>query len=152
MKELKPIGGFFELEVPPLAYSYHQNALALTNGRTCMRWILEHEAPSRVYIPFYTCQSLYEPMVTMGVEFVFYRVNEAMDPVDLPQPKTGELLVFINYYGLKNKLAEELSRKFGKRVVIDNTHQFFPEAINMPTHLLQQENISVYLMELIFMV
>jgi len=125
MSEHKPIGGFFELEVQMSGPGYHPDALALTNGRACMRWILEKEKPSRVYIPFYTCYALYEPMEKMGIEYVFYSVDEALDPISIPEPMEGELLVYINYYGLKNKVAEKLSEKTGKRLIIDDTHRFF---------------------------
>lgn len=125
MSNVKPIGGFFELEVPALGAGYHSDALALTNGRACMRWILEEEKPSRVYIPYYSCYALYEPMQIMGIEVIYYSINEAFEPADMPEPEEGELLVLINYYGLNNKLANELSQKFGKRVVIDNAHRFF---------------------------
>lgn len=125
MSKLKSIGGFFELETPSTGPGYHPDACALTNGRACMRWILEFEKPSRVYIPFYTCYALYEPMEEMGIEYVFYAIDEALDPVRLPEPGPGELLVLINYYGLKNKLADNLTRRLGKQVVIDDTHRFF---------------------------
>jgi hypothetical protein len=121
----KSIGGFFELEVPLTGSGYHSDGLALTNGRACIRWILENEKPSRVYIPFYTCYALYEPMEKMGIEFVFYSVNEALDPVSLPEPKEGELLVIVNYYGLKNKIVYNFAKQLGKRVIIDDTHRFF---------------------------
>jgi len=87
MTELKPIGGFFELETPPLGSGYHPKALALSNGRACMRWILENEKPLRVYIPFYTCYALYEPMESMGIEVVFYSIDETLSPINLPEPK-----------------------------------------------------------------
>ena len=125
MDRLKPIGGFFELEVPSRGLGYHPDALALSNGRACMQWILENEKPRKVYVPFYTCYALYQPMQEKGIELEFYKINESLNPVDLPEPKIGELLVFINYFGLKNKQAEKLVQKFARRVVIDDTHRFF---------------------------
>ena len=112
MTEFNPIGGFFELEVPKLGQGYHPDALALINGRACMRWILEHEKPMRVYVPFYTCYALYAPMNKMGIEVVFYSIDKYLDPVDLPEPKAGELLILVNYYGLKNHLVNTLASKF----------------------------------------
>lgn len=125
MTKLKPIGGFFEIEVPPIGPGYHKDALALTNGRACMRWILEHEKPTRVYIPFYTCYALYQPIEKMGIEVIFYSIDKMFDPVNLPLPGRKELLVMVNYYGLKNKLADTLTHKYRKNIVIDNTHHFF---------------------------
>lgn len=125
MSEPKPIGGFFELEAPSAGPGYHPDACALANGRACLRWILEKEKPSRVYVPFYTCYALYEPMEKMGVEFAFYEVDAALDPVELPEPETDELLIIINFFGLKNELAGKLAERLGERVVIDDTHRFF---------------------------
>jgi len=64
-------------------------------------------------------------MERMGVDFEFYQIDAALDAIELPEPGSGELLLFINYFGLKNNLAGELAERFGKRVVIDDTHRFF---------------------------
>lgn len=121
----KPIGGFFELETPQAGPGYHPGACALTNGRACLRWILEKERPTRVYVPFFACGTLYEPIQTMGIDFEFYEIDAALGPANLPEPAAGELFVLINYYGLKNELAAALAQQFGRRMVIDDTHRFF---------------------------
>lgn len=125
MKEQKSIGGFFELEIVQLGHSYHPNALALTNGRACLSWILDYEKPSIVYIPYYVCSAIYMPMEKIGIKYVFYEIDIFLNPINLPEPQEGELLILINYYGLKNKFVNNISKRYGKRVVIDDTHHFF---------------------------
>ncbi len=120
-----PIGGFFELELPTPKGCYHSEALALTNGRACISWILEREAPDKVLLPYYCCGALFEPMLKMGIHYEFYRIDENFDPVDLPMPNEGELLIYLNYFGMKNREAMKLSRTLGRKLVIDNTHSFF---------------------------
>ena len=101
MTKKKPIGGFFEFEITSNDFIYHTDALALTNGRACMAWILQYENPTRVYVPFYTCDALFQPIIEKGIDCKFYRIDEQLNPMDLPELQTSELLVIINYYGLK---------------------------------------------------
>lgn len=121
-----PIGGFFELELPSKKMvGYHPKALALTNGRACMTWILENEQPSKVFLPYYCCRALYEPMVAKGIACEFYNIDSKLNPIDLTTPEEGELLVYINFFGLKNRECEELSGVLGRKLVVDDTHRFF---------------------------
>ena len=119
------IGGFFELELPDLGRAFHMEALALTNGRSCVRWILERERPQRVYVPFYSCEALYEPIKEMGIRYEYYSIDEKLNPIDLPIPENNELLICINYFGLKNDEMFKLSERYGNKIVIDDTHRFF---------------------------
>jgi hypothetical protein len=121
----KPIGGFFELELPNKKMEYHKDAFALSTGRACMHTILKIEKPILVYIPFYTCYALYEPILQLGIDIKFYPINELMEPRHNPLLNDKEMFVYINYFGLKNKLCNELSEKYGKNIIIDNTHNFF---------------------------
>jgi len=132
MSQQKYIGGFFELEVPEGGQVHHPDALALTTGRACIKWILEREQPTQVHVPFYTCDALYEPMVELGIPIQYYALNEDLEAVELPEPQASELLIMINYFGIKGDYVNGLANRYGKRIIIDNTHQFFhrsyPEA------------------------
>jgi len=121
----KPIGGFFELELPNKEVHYHKDAFALTTGRACMHTILKIEKPSLVYVPFYTCYALYEPILQSGIDIKFYSINELMEPCNIPDLNDKEMFVYINYFGLKNKLCNTLAKKYRKKIIIDNTHNFF---------------------------
>ena len=125
VNNLKPIGGFFELELPQTNANYHQNALALTNGRACISWILKKEQPKSIYVPFYTCYALFEPMEKLGINVIFYSINEFLEPIDLPELQNDELFIYINYFGLKNNICKKLIKKYNKQVIIDDTHNFF---------------------------
>lgn len=125
MTDKYPIGGFFEFELQHGVGGYHPNALALTNGRACMSWVLKKTKPTKVYVPFYTCYALYEPMEKMGIPFEFYPIDKNMDPVSFPKLNENELFVYINFYGLKNKQIPNLIEKYKEKLVIDDTHNFF---------------------------
>ena len=122
---MKPIGGFFELELPVPGRGYHPEAIALSTGRACISLILECEKPSRVFIPYYCCDALLEPMEKMGIDYELYVIDEALEPQDLSEPLEGELLIVTNFFGLKNQLIEKLVNCYGSRLLVDDPFRFF---------------------------
>jgi hypothetical protein len=124
----KVIGGFFELELPAKGTLYHDAALALANGRVCFKVLLERVKPSKVYLPFYSCDSLLLPLHEAEIPYEFYAVNKSFDPVVPLILHDSELLLYINYFGLKAPTARKLSKLFGEQLVIDNTQAFFEES------------------------
>jgi len=119
------IGGFFELELPTNRNTYHQEAIPLSTGRACLHLLLDVIKPKKVYVPFYTCNALYEPLITKNIDFEYYTINGSLELEYLPTLDDDEILIYINYFGTKNRYAESLSLKYKERLIIDNTHQFF---------------------------
>lgn len=122
------IGGYFELELRKGEH-YHRNAIRLNSGRNCFEYILRARGYKRVYMPFYTCEVLYEPLRRTGVERVDYHVNEQLEPVELPDLKGGEAFLYTNYYGLKQACVKRLAQKYGNQLIVDNAQAFFAEPI-----------------------
>ena len=122
----RPIGGFFELELgPPRGAGYHSDALALTSGRACLRAILEHERPRRVHLPYYACDLLARPLERMRVPHVRYAIDERLEPIGPATLEEGELLVYIDYFGLKNDVVNRLHELHGPRLIVDRSQAFF---------------------------
>lgn len=121
----KYIGGFFELELPQNKYSYHTDALALTNGRACVNLFLNSTKPKRVYVPSYTCDALFEPMIINKIEYIFYDIDINLKIVSLPVLAENEYIIYINYFGLKRKYTKELHQLYNDKLLVDNTHDFF---------------------------
>jgi len=123
---MKPIGGFFELELGAGGEPYHAAALALASGRACLRRLLERSRPSRVWTPFYVCDSVVQTIEKAGVELEYYALDASLDPV-LPAgaPADGECLLYVNYFGIKLDTAASLDRTLGDRAILDDTHAFF---------------------------
>lgn len=72
---MKSIGGFFELEIVEGNSLYHDNAIKLSTGRACLNYILKTRKPSKVYIPFYCCNALIEPIILNDIEYEFYSID-----------------------------------------------------------------------------
>ena len=122
---LAPIGGFFELESFVNESPYHNNGIALTTGRACIALILELTRPTRIYIPFYVCNSVIDPIKKSGIEYTFYEINEALEPKKIPNLTNNELFLYINYFGLKGEYCNKIAATYGEKIIIDDTHNFF---------------------------
>ena len=104
---------------------YHDQALALSTGRACMGLLLSELLPSKVYIPYYSCAALFEPLQERNISFEFYKINEALELADAITLQDGEYLVYINYFGLKEAYSSSLQSLYKDQLILDNTHAFF---------------------------
>jgi len=120
------IGGFFELELPRAGQPYHARALALSSGRACLRRILEGLSPARVWIPFYVCDAVMPAIEHAGGTVKFYPVDENLDPM-LPSEQLSDrdVVVYVNYFGIKTDAASALAASLGVRTVVDDSQAFF---------------------------
>jgi len=123
----KAIGGFFEMEEIGLnADPYHKlESLKLVNGRSALFVLLDYLKPRKVLLPFYSCDSLLQPILKLGIPFDYYSVDEGL----LPQTgnfEESDFFIFINYFGLLEKeLLAFAAEKNIKNFVVDNTQSFF---------------------------
>ncbi len=121
---MKAIGGYFELELQKGKETFH-TVPALKSGRAALHAILKKLRPQNVYIPFYTCDGLLESFAAAAVPYQFYAINHQLEPQELPELKSGEYFLYINYFGLKNKIVERLIEKYGDKLIIDCSQAFF---------------------------
>jgi hypothetical protein len=120
------IGGFFELELPGGGAPYHEYAFPMASGRACLRRILECLRPRRLWTPFYVCDAVLPAIQRAGSTVQFYAIDDALDPV-LPQgvPAADEVVMYVNYFGIKGATAARLAGSFGRRAIVDDTQAFF---------------------------
>ena len=104
------IGGYFELELRKGEH-YHKNALRLNTARNCFEYILRARKYTKVYIPYYTCDVMLEPLKKCNVDYVFYHINEQLDPIETYQLQLHEAFLYANYYGLKQRCVERLAEQ-----------------------------------------
>jgi hypothetical protein len=121
----KPIGGYFELELAKGDQAYHDSPLAFKSGRSSLQFLLETLRPSLVYVPFYTCDGLLEPFLNTKVPYVFYEIDELLEPKNLPVIKENEFFLYINYFDLKRKTVGKLSEHYKQHFIADCTLAYF---------------------------
>lgn len=122
------IGGYFELELRKGEH-YHKHALRLNTARNCFEYILRARRYTKVYIPYYTCDVMLEPLKKCNVDYVFYHINEQLEPVETFILMPNEAFLYTNYYGLKQRCVERLAKEYGKQLIVDNAQAFFAEPL-----------------------
>ena len=125
---MKPIGGYFELELNSRGH-YHENALKLNSARNCLECLLMDRHYTVVYIPYYTCEVVLEPIIKLGIEYRYYQLNHELEPVSLPKLHTGEAFLYTNYFGLKQECVNRLATVYGQGLLVDNSQAFFAKPV-----------------------
>ena len=122
------IGGYFSLELP-LLEEYHKDALRLNTGRNCLEYILRARGYKKVYVPYYTCEVVMEPIKKLDISYEFYYVDIHLEIRDSFTLEQDEALLYTNYYGLKQRYVEYLAQKVGSRLIVDNTQAFYAKPL-----------------------
>jgi hypothetical protein len=125
---MKPIGGYLELQFLN-GEEYYPHLLKLNTGRNALEYILKIKRYKSVYLPYFTCEVLLEPLKKLGIQYQFYTIDDKFDPVLDFEVGPTEAFLYTNYFGLKHDTVLSLSRKY-KNLIIDNSQAFFfePEA------------------------
>lgn len=122
------IGGYFELELRKGEH-YHKNALRLNNARNCFEYVLRVRKYTKVYIPYYTCEVMLEPLQKCNINYEYYHINQQLEPDKDLNLQPTEAFLYTNYYGLKQRCVERLAQRYGQQLIVDNAQAFFAEAI-----------------------
>lgn len=125
---MQPIGGYFSLELPS-GEEYHKDAIRLNTGRNCLEYILKARGYKKVYLPYYTCEVVLEPFKKLSIPYEFYHIDINFEIRDRFTLKADEALLYVNYYGLKQRYVEQLAEKTGERLIVDNTQAFYARPI-----------------------
>ncbi|PHR59485.1 MAG: hypothetical protein COA44_00660 [Arcobacter sp.] len=128
---MREIGGYFEFEFDVRNELYTDATAKVNSGRNAIAYVLKASSTQKVYVPYFTCGTVIEPVITLGIEYVFYAINENLEIINLlPQDiKDNEKLIYINYFGIKNEYINKLAKMYGERLIIDNTQAFFKQPI-----------------------
>lgn len=121
---MEGIGGYFELELQRGRH-YHEEALRLNTARNSFEYVLRARRYSKVYIPYYTCGVMLEPLKRLGIDYDFYTINENLEPEREIWLEQGEAFLYTNYFGLKQRCVERLAEVYGKRLIVDNAQAFY---------------------------
>lgn len=125
---MEAIGGYFSLELPQRE-EYHKHAIRLNTGRNSLEYILRVREYKKVYVPYYTCEAVMEPINKLGIPYEFYYIDVLFEIRDRFTLKESEALLYTNYFGLKQHYVEQLAERIGSRLIVDNTQAFYAKPI-----------------------
>lgn len=107
----------------------HPQAIALNTGRNCLEYILRCRCFSKVYIPYYTCEVVMEPLHKLGIPYEHYHIDKRLEIADNISLRGNEALLYTNYFGLKQAYVEKLANYYGGHLIVDNTQAFYAKPI-----------------------
>ncbi len=122
---MRPIGGFFELELGRRRRPMHGDAVALSSGRACFNAIVEQIRPDKMYVPFFVCNAVLEPLIANGIPFEYYPLDEDLEPTLAVRPADNEYLLYVDYFGLKAAASRRLVETSGTAIIVDASQAFF---------------------------
>lgn len=121
---MREIGGYFELELN-IGEHFHKDALQLNTARNCFEYILRAKNYTKVYIPYYTCEVLLEPLIKLNVQYEFYHINEQLEPLYQEKLHANEAFLYTNYFGLKQEAVKRLAAIYNTQLIVDNAQAFY---------------------------
>jgi len=129
------VGGYIGWGIEPTLNYWHPKArLVLNSGRSCIRVLLELLCPAGVWLPYYSCDSMFEPFHATETPIRFYALDDRLGVADpLPELEPDQWLIYVNYFGILGDEVQRLFRHYGHRLWVDNTQAFFsrPNMDNM---------------------
>ncbi len=125
---MKDIGGYFELE-HYAGQEYYPDLFKFNLGRTAITHFLKQAGCTKLYVPYFLCDSVTQAVKEAGIALRYYRINRDFTPCipDLPKPPFPKRtwLFVVNYYGqLTDERIKELKEDY-QQVLFDMTHAFF---------------------------
>lgn len=121
---MKSIGGYFELELQEKK-EYHKKAIDLNSGRNAFEYILKAKGYRKVYLPYYTCNVMLEPIIKLNLSYHFYSIDQNFRPLfNFRIIEEDAVFVYNNYFGLCDTIIKEISVKCNN-LIVDNAHAFY---------------------------
>ncbi len=125
------MGGFFGLELPLFNNCPHGcdgSGILLNSGRSSLEYILRsilhaQRKLARVWVPYYTCPTVLEPIRRLGIPYDFYSINELLEPDESFLSGLSEdcYLLYTNYFGIKESFLDILCSRMPTRLILDQS-------------------------------
>ena len=123
---MKCIGGFFSLELSHSTWGErYPKAIKLNSGRSCLEYILIARKYKKVWLPYYTCEAILQPIMRNGIEYGFYHIDKDFHISDRVHVGSDEVLIYTDYFGLMDDYSSEVAYEYSPNVILDNTQAFY---------------------------
>lgn len=124
------IGGYFELEIPFREEYYNDNeVIRLNTGRNALEYILRSKKYKKIYLPYFTCDVILEPIQKQNIDFEFYHIDKTFLPIfDYQKIAKDEVFLYNNYFGICDKQVDIVVSN-AKNIIIDNAQAFYSKPL-----------------------
>lgn len=130
---MKEYGGYLEWEYYH-GRPYYKDTLMFNSGSSAIEYFFKVKGIKTVYLPYYLGSSVTNIAKKMGLNIIYYNIQEDFLPSLSHKMVKNELLFLVNYFNqLTEKNILELSERFSF-ILLDNTQAFFKKTIKgVPT-------------------
>lgn len=132
MADLKPIGGYFELELPkyPKNPPLREGGVWVNSGQHALEFILiaSYNRKGVVWVPYYTCSVIYEKLAELNIPFRRYHINHNLEVDDFPAIGDNDSIIVNNYFGIQDGYVRRLAEYYGRQIIIDNAQAWYMPA------------------------
>jgi hypothetical protein len=122
-QSVKTLGGYMGLQISE-GKPYYPDLIKLNTARNSLEYILITRGYTTIYLPYFTCEVLLEPIRRLQVKYHFYKIDENMDPILDFKVDDKSCMLYTNYFGIKTETVKKLS-KTQKNLIIDNAQAFY---------------------------
>lgn len=129
---IKPIGGYFEIETIGNGGNFpHPDGIKLNTGRNAFEYILASIGNvSKVYIPYFTCEVVLEPLKKLNIKYDFYCIDRNFEIADNLNPQDDEYILYTNYFGIKDAYVKGLAKQYGVHLIVDCAQALYAKHID----------------------
>lgn len=127
---MKAIGGYFGLECDlkenyPFEEYHHINT-----ARNGIELVLQQIKPTKVFLPYFTCNVILEPVNKLKIPYEFYDIGFDFEPnINIDKIGEKDCLILNNYFGITTKLVNRFKKHKIKNLIIDNAQALFAQPI-----------------------
>jgi len=124
---IKPIGGYFEWEFPANNGSFpHSDGVLLNSGRHSLEYILKSLGTvNHLWIPYYTCDVVLQPIERLGIPYSFYRINKDFTLTEEVVLAEDEYIIYTNYFGVMDAYCKKMAKRYGNHLILDCAQALF---------------------------
>jgi hypothetical protein len=66
-----------------------------------------------------------EPLKKLGIKYDFYKIDDKLELVESIEPDENEVLLYTNYFGIKDDYCRTLAKQYRNRLLIDASQAFY---------------------------
>ena len=115
---MKEIGGYFNFELSVKSHFLHDDGVLVNSGANALLYVLKSLGRiDRVYVPYFTCDSVLKPIKSLHISYVFYHINENLEIKENIICGDYEYIIINNYLPTSNiKFKQTIKFSFFKGI------------------------------------
>lgn len=102
----------------------HKGAIPVNFGRGGLEVIVRARKYTSIWLPDYICPSVPAFLKKLGISTKVYAINRIFEPDCLPPCSGSEALLYVNYFGIKDKYCRRLEQS-QSNLILDLTQAFY---------------------------